>query len=82
MNYLLEIFKSAVRGEKSPIAPEWNKWIHRNLSDNHCPECLMLDGGWFLKEKTPKWPHHPFCHCVLEVIRYNDVLKKHVQQRI
>ena len=46
------------------------------MSDNHCPECLMLDGGWFLKEKTPKWPHHPFCHCVLEDIPYNDVLTK------
>ena len=36
----------------------------------------MLDGCWFLKEKTPRWPHHPFCHCILEDIPYNDVLTK------
>ena len=35
-----------------------------------------IDGCWFLKEKTPKWPHHPFCHCILEDIPYNDVLTK------
>lgn len=34
----------------------------------------MLDGCWFLKEKKPKWPHHQFCHCVLEDIPYNEVL--------
>lgn len=27
-----------------------------------------------MKEKTPKWPHHPFCHCLLKDISYNDVL--------
>ena len=36
----------------------------------------MLDGCWFQREKTPKWPHHPFCHCILENIPYNDVLTK------
>lgn len=73
MGFLDELFSAGVWGEKTPTTP---KWIHRNLSDNHCLECLMLDGCWFLKEKTPKWPHHPFCHCILEDIPYNDVLTK------
>lgn len=36
----------------------------------------MLHECWFDKEKTPKWPHHPFCHCVLGNLSYNDVLTK------
>ena len=66
---------SRIRG-KLPEAPKWNRWVHRNLSDNHCEACLKLDGCWFQKEKTPRWPHHPFCHCVLEDLSYNDVLTK------
>ncbi len=76
MSFFSELFSAGVGGEKTPAAPKWNKWIHRNLSDNHCPECLMLDSCWFQREKTPKWPHHPFCHCILEDIPYNDVLTK------
>ena len=75
--YINELFRGYVyggsMGRKTPDEPEWNKWIHRNLSDNHCPECLKLDECWFLKEKTPKWPHHPHCHCILETIPYIDV---------
>lgn len=74
MNFLDELFSAGVWGKKAPAAPQWKKWIHRNLSDNHCPECLMLNECWFEKDKTPKWPHHPFCHCILEDIQYNDVL--------
>lgn len=74
MDYLSEVFKAAIWGEQPPEAPKWNKWLHRNLSDNHCEECLMLHECWFEKEKTPKWPHHPFCHCVLEDLSYNEVL--------
>lgn len=29
---------------------------------------------WFAKEKTPKWPHHPFCHCILEDIPFTKVM--------
>ena len=76
MSFLTDLFSAGVWGDKPTSAPKWKKWIHRNLSDNHCPECLMLDGCWFLKEKTPKWPHHQFCHCVLEDIPYNDVLTR------
>ncbi len=75
MNYIEELFKSGVWGTKTPNAPEWIKWVHRNLSENHCPECLKLDGCYFFKEKAPKHPHHPHCHCVLEPISYNTVLK-------
>ena len=53
MGFLNELFSAGVWGEKTPTAPQWKKWIHRNLSDNHCPECLMIDGCWFLKEKHP-----------------------------
>lgn len=76
MSYLNELFSAGVWGEKTPTAPKWSEWLHQNLSDNHCPECLMLDGCWFLKEKTPIWPHHPFCHCILKDIQYSDVLKR------
>lgn len=30
----------------------------------------------FLNDKKPIWPHHIFCHCVLEDILYSDVLTK------
>ena len=76
MGFLNELFSAGVWGEKTPTAPQWKKWIHRNLSDNHCPECLKLHECWFLKEKAPSWPHYPFCHCLLEDIPYNDVLTK------
>ena len=62
-------------GTKAPKEPQWIKWVHRNLSVNHCPECLKLDGCYFLKEKAPKHPHHPYCHCLLNSISYNTVLK-------
>ena len=74
MDYIAEILKAAIWGEKPPEAPKWNEWVHRSLSDTHCGPCLKLDGCWFAKEKTPKWPHHPFCHCVLNDLSYNDVL--------
>lgn len=74
MDYLSEIIKAAVWGDNPPEEPKWNKWIHRNLSENHCPDCLKLNECWFEKEKTPRWPHHLFCHCVLEDVPYNDVL--------
>ena len=76
MDLLSELFSAGVRGEKAPAKTKWKKWTHLNLSNNHCPECLMLDNCWFSKDKTPKWPHHPFCHCVLENISYTDVLTK------
>lgn len=76
MDYLSEVLKAAIWGEQPPEAPKWNKWLHRILSDKHCEECLMLHECWFEKEKTPKWPHHPFCHCVLEHLSYNDVLTR------
>ena len=42
MGFLNELFSAGVWGEKTPTAPQWKKWIHRNLSNNHCPECLMI----------------------------------------
>ena len=76
MSFLHESFSAGVWGEKTPTAPQQKKWIHRNLSDNHCPECLKLHECWFLRANAPRWPHHPFCHCILEDIPYNDVLTK------
>lgn len=74
MDYLSEVMRAAVWGERPPDAPIWIQWIHRNLSENHCPECLKLDECWFAEEKTPRWPHHPYCHCVMESVPYSDVL--------
>lgn len=76
LDYLSEVIKAAVWDQKPPKPPKWNKWVHRNLSENHCEECLKLDKCWFSTEKKPMWPHHPFCHCVLENLSYNDVLTK------
>ena len=76
MSCLSDVIRAAVWGKQPPESPKWNKWLHRNLSDKHCPECLKLDECWFEKGKTPKWPHHLFCHCILEDISYNDVLTK------
>ena len=76
MDYLSEVIKAAIWGEQTPAAPKWMQWIHRNLSENHCPECLKLHECWFAKENAPKWPHHPFCHCLLKDVSYNDVLTK------
>ncbi len=76
MGFLDELFYAGVWGEKTPTTPKWKKWIHLNLSENHCQECLMLDGCWFQNDKKPKWPHHPFCHCVLKDISYDDVITK------
>ena len=50
------------------------KWVHRNLSENHCPECLALDGCWFAGNNHPRHPHYPYCHCVLEDLPYERVL--------
>lgn len=76
MSYLSDVIKAAIWGEKPPKQPVWIKWVHRILSDNHCDECLKLDSCWFEKTKSPKWPHHNFCHCVQKNISYNDVLTK------
>ncbi len=57
---------------------DWVKWIHRNLSDKHCTECLKLDQCWFLRAKTPPWPHHPYCHCLLKSISHDLVSKNAV----
>ena len=80
MDNILENFKVGVWGNKAPKNKMWNKWVHRNLSDNHCSECLMLDGCWFEKEKTPKHPHHLFCHCALDNLPYSDVLNNATAQ--
>ncbi len=74
MDYLSQVVNAANSGKPIPTEPKWNMWIHRNLSENHCPECLQLHERWFEKEKTPKWPHHPFCHCILEDIPYVNVM--------
>ncbi len=35
----------------------------------------MLDGCFFQRGKAPPCPHHPFCHCTLEGVEYEDVLR-------
>ncbi len=51
--------KSFISGLWDKATLRWVKWVHRSLSENHCEECLKLDGCYFLKEKAPKHPHHP-----------------------
>jgi len=74
LDYLSQVVNAAKRGNAIPPEPQWNKWLHRNMSENHCPECLKLHECWFAKEKTPKWPHHEYCHCILENIPYVNVM--------
>ena len=76
MSFLSDLFTAGLRGEKAPDEPRWKKWVHRNLSTSHCEECLKLAGGCFLNYNTPRWPHHRFCHCILEDVPYNEVLTK------
>ena len=52
---------------------DWIRWVHRSLSENHCDECLKLDGCLFSEDNHPTWPHHPVCHCILKPISYTDV---------
>ncbi len=74
MDYFTKVVKAANRGDPIPPEPEWNKWIHKNLSENHCLRCLKLHECWFAKSLTPKWPHHEHCHCVLENLPYVNVM--------
>lgn len=37
MRFLDEMFSVGVWGDKTPSPPKWNKWVHQNLSNNHCP---------------------------------------------
>lgn len=60
--------------QKTAEQPSWVQWTHHSEGKTHCPECLMLDGCWFLEGKAPPCPHHPFCHCTLEAIDYAIVL--------
>ncbi len=72
MKFSSEEFLEGLWGSTRSI---WVQWIHRNLSDKHCPKCLKLDKRWFLRTKAPPWPHHPRCHCLLQPISYDIVLK-------
>lgn len=76
MNYLREVLMAGALGAEPPAGKKWNQWKHRSLGKSHCKECLMLDGCWFAAEKTPQWPHHFYCHCVLEDLSYYDVVTK------
>jgi hypothetical protein len=58
---------------KSAAVLDWVKWVHQSLSENHCEECLKLDGCLFSKNNHPTWPHHPYCHCILESVSYGVV---------
>lgn len=53
---------------KAALPGNWVRWTHHMEGKTHCEVCLKLDGCWFLRSKTPPWPHHPFCHCTLDPI--------------
>lgn len=52
---------------------DWVKWVHHPKGQIHCPECLQLDGCFFLRVKAPICPHHYGCHCTLDDIAYAEV---------
>lgn len=56
--------------QKAENGPRWIQWTHNLEGKTHCRECLKLDGCWFQWDRTPKWPHHPGCHCTLDPIDY------------
>ena len=56
--------------QKTAEQPSWVQWTHHSEGKTHCEECLRLDGCWFQEEKAPPCPHHPFCHCTLDLIPY------------
>ena len=60
--------------QKAENGPRWIQWTHNLEGKTHCRECLKLDGCWFQWDHTPKWPHHPGCHCTLDPIDYAFVL--------
>ncbi len=64
----------AISNSKSNTYPNWVIWIHQSQGNTHCEECLKLDNCWFWDSKTPKHPHHLFCHCILEELPYSMVL--------
>lgn len=76
MDYLSKVMTAAIWGERPPEAPAWNQWVHKSRGITHCETCLSLHGRWFLREKTPSWPYHPYCHCELESVPYSDVLRQ------
>ena len=55
---------------KSAAVPDWVKWVHHSEGKTHCDDCMALDGCWFSRDIHPPCPHHPFCHCTLELIDY------------
>ena len=69
-------FLKGLWGKSDSNKHNWVKWVHRNLSENHCPKCLALDGCWFAEDNHPQHPHHPYCHCVLENIPKSIVESK------
>ena len=73
VEYLSETIKAAVWGDSLFASPIWFEWIHHNLSDKHCEECLKLDMCWFAEGKLPNNPHHLHCHCKLKEKPYNEV---------
>ncbi len=74
MDYFSQVVSAANSGKPIPAEPKWNIWVHQNEGKTHCDVCLKLHQCWFSKDKTPKWPHHPFCHCILVDIPYVNVI--------
>lgn len=69
-------FLKGLWGKSDSNKHNWVKWVHRNLSENHCPECLALDGCLFAGDNHPRYPHHQFCHCSLKEIPKSEVESK------
>ncbi len=68
-------YTGALLTHKSNDEPQWVKWIHHDRGPTCCEDCKHLNGCYFLKDKAPHKPHHSYCHCVLDSIKYTEVLK-------
>ena len=69
-DFIIEFRKAA----KLPSA-NWVEWIHESKGKTHCMEYLVLDKCWFTFDNKPKYPKHLFCHCKLQQIPQEFVVR-------
>lgn len=62
--------------KQSAVSTSWVKWVHHTEGESHCEECLMLDGCYFVTSQAPLCPHHPNCHCTLEPVDHEEILRR------
>ena len=76
MGILEDVFVAAFNGEAFPPIPRWVQWRHVSEGLSHCEICLNLDRRWFADDLKPMLPQHPDCHCMVEPLPYERVMKE------